>query len=298
MPKQATPQEIQEFNNYRLFETDPKFVENHSGDEILKEFNKHIHPINYKDDKYYGMSEAEADTQRRLDIISKMLEVFGKVTNAKRIVDNKLSPKFWIEWFEKMTPDEIKRSQNNNVFMNIIEGDGLDKLADNEQQFRIVYVAYCRNYLDSILYKGRNSKEFKVYLIDSDSAIWKSALSAAQILDVLAGLNNLVEKGRDWDICANCIQNSKTKQIFEFDTIMNRLAKAGYVQSRQKFSKNTGNLNITQQNLSQAANQIRNVLLSAGATPGQTYTIPGTKVNVTLNASLKTTKKQLILNED
>lgn len=69
-----------------------------------------------------------------------------------------------------MNPQEIQQG-TENVFMTIISDGGLSVLADDEQKFRIVYDAYCRNDLDSVLEVPKQGELFKTLLTQPSSIL-------------------------------------------------------------------------------------------------------------------------------
>lgn len=218
----ATQKQIQEFNNYRLFEQDPVgFIRKNTAETIIAEFNKVIQPIDYEEDPYNGISEDKVNDTRKLDIISTMLEVFGRGTDAKNIVPKKLTPRFWEEWFIRMTPQEIQQGLTN-VFMKIISDGGLEFLAGDEQKFRIVYDAYCRNDLDSILEVPSQGEHFKTLLVQDGSVLWDGNLSASQRVDLFSAINDHLEAGEKLKSVIHKITTSQSnyKKLMHFNDIM------------------------------------------------------------------------------
>ena len=232
----ATQKQIQAFNDYRLFEQNPvTFVKNNSAETILAEFNKAIHPIDYNKDPYRGMSEADADNARRLDIIATMLNAYIRGPRVDSIIHNKLTPQFWKEWFVRMNPQEIQQG-TENVFMTIISDGGLSVLADDEQKFRIVYDAYCRNDLDSVLEVPKQGELFKTLLTQPSSILWEGNLSASQRIAMLSAINDHLEAGEKLEdlIYKITTKQSGHKKLMTFNELMKALDKAAN-KSRTQF---------------------------------------------------------------
>lgn len=253
----ATQKQIQAFNDYRLFEQNPvTFVKSNSAETILTEFNKAVHPIDYDKDPYRGMSEADADNARKLDIITTMLNAYIRGPRVDSIIHNKLTPQFWKEWFIRMTPQEIQQG-TKNVFMTIISDGGLSVLADDEQKFRIVYDAYCRNDLDSVLEVPKQGELFKTLLTQSSSILWEGNLSASQRVAMLSAINDHLETGEKLEdvIYKITTKQSEHKKLMLFNDLMKVLDKASS-KSRAQFQSGK----MSEQNMKEIAQTTRSLL--------------------------------------
>lgn len=253
----ATQKQIQEFNNYRLFEQDPVgFIRKNTAETIIAEFNKVVQPIDYEEDPYRDIPEDEINDTRKLDIISTMLETFGRGIDAKNIVPKKLTPQFWEEWFIKMTPQEIQQG-TKNVFMKIISDGGLEFLASDEQKFRIVYDAYCRNDLDSILEVPSQGEPFKTLLVQDGSVLWDGNLSASQRVSMLSAINDRLEAGEKLKSVIHKITTSQSnyKKLMPFNDIMQALENK-YDKSAEQFQRGK----MSEQDMAQIAKTTKSLL--------------------------------------